>query len=120
MAETTTNRPAAAPADELDEILNYDADDDVFRDVDTNMNVPARETSAANVSAQKDNGAGLGIDEEIKVVKTRKPIPKLDEDRFVHTLLRNTDNLRKLMLEQTIVTSRYTKAQENCERATEI
>ena len=84
MATATTNRPAAAPVDELDEILNYDVDDDVFRDVDTNMNVPAGGKSAANQAARKDNGAGLGIDEEIKVVKTRKPIPKLDEDRFVH------------------------------------
>lgn len=83
MATATTNRPAAAPVDELDEILNYDVDDDVFCDVDTNMNVPAQGASAAKQSAQKDNGAGLGIDEEIKVVKTRKPIPKLDEDRFV-------------------------------------
>ena len=84
MVTATTNRPAAAPADELHEILNYDVDDDVFRDVDTNMNVPTKGASASNQPARKDNGAGLGIDEEIKVVQTRKPIPKLDEHRFVH------------------------------------
>ena len=81
MAATTANRAAAAPADD---IFDYNADlDDIFRDVDTNMNVPARSASNAPQSTPRGGGAGLGIDEEIKVAKARKPIPKLDEDRFV-------------------------------------
>ena len=96
MATTTTNRSADAPADELDDILNYDVDDDVFRDVDTNMDVPAQGKSASNQPAPRDNGAGLGIDEEIKVVKTRKPIPKLDEARFVPCSRKCINGLRKL------------------------
>lgn len=70
------------PVDELDDSLfDYDVRD-VFRDVDTNMDVPAVQKPATRADG-KENGAGLGIDEEIKVTKKRAPIPKLDENRFV-------------------------------------
>lgn len=69
------------PADDLDDLFDYDIGD-VFRDVDTNMDAPAREKPAVNVDG-KENGVRLGIDEEIKVVKKRAPIPKLDENRSV-------------------------------------
>ena len=69
------------PADDLDDLFDYDIGD-VFRDVDTNMNAPAREKPAVNADG-KDIGARLGIDEEIKVVKRRAPIPKLDENRSI-------------------------------------
>lgn len=100
MAPPTTNRPAAASTDELDDMFDYNVDiDDVFRDVDTNMNVPARAASVAPNPTQRNGGAGLGIDEEIKIVKARKPIPKLDEDRSVDpTAWQPHSRKRRLML----------------------
>lgn len=71
----------SAPTDDLDDLFDYDAGD-VFRDVDTNMDAPTRGKSATNPDGKK-NGASLGIDEEIKVIKKRAPIPKLDETRSV-------------------------------------
>lgn len=85
MAAATAGRPAAAaPADDMDDLFDYNVNlDDIFRDVDTNMNVPARATNAAPPPAGRANSVGLGIDEEIKVRKARQPIAKLDEDRYV-------------------------------------
>ena len=66
-------------ADDLDDLFDYDVGD-VFQDVDTNMDIPTREKTIARTEG-KENGAGLGIDEEIKVTKKRAPVPKLDENR---------------------------------------
>ena len=78
-AAATATRPANDGDDQFDQEL-----DDIFRDVDTNMNVPARGSAAAAPRAtERANSVGLGIDEEIKVRKARQPIAKLDEDRFV-------------------------------------
>ena len=66
-------------ADDLDDLFDYDVGD-VFRDVDTNMDMPTSEKTIARTEG-KENGAGLGIDEEIKVTKKRAPVPKLDENR---------------------------------------
>ena len=76
MAATNLGAPNVPPIDDLDDSLfDYDVGD-VFRDVDTNMDVSA-------VRAERmEDGAGLGIDEEIKMTKKRAPIPKLDENRF--------------------------------------
>ena len=87
MAAATAHRPAAPLADDLDDLFDYDVNvDDVFRDVDTNIHAPVRENTA--VSRPKDSATGntLGIDEEIKVVKKRVPVPKLDEGRYVNSL----------------------------------
>ena len=70
---------STAHADDLDDLFDYDVGD-VFRDVDTNMDIPTREKTIARTEG-KENGAGLGIDEEIKVTKKRAPVPKLDENR---------------------------------------
>ena len=70
---------APAPADDLDDLFDYDVGD-VFRDVDTNMDIPTSGKAIARTEG-KENGAGLGIDEEIKVTKKRAPVPKLDENR---------------------------------------
>ena len=74
--------PPVPAADHLDDLYNYDVGD-VFRDVNTNIDV-----SAQHQPAVKANGgehiAGLGIDEEIKVTKKRAPVPKLDENRSVY------------------------------------
>ena len=76
MAATNLGAPNVPPIDDLvDSLFDYDVGD-VFRDVDTNMDV-----SAARAE-RKEGGAGLGIDEEIKMTKKRAPIPKLDENRF--------------------------------------
>ncbi len=81
MAATDVGARNIPPVDDLDDSLfDYDVGD-VFRDVDTNMDVLAVQKSAAG-SDGKENGAGLGIDEEIKVTKKRAPVPKLDENRF--------------------------------------
>ncbi len=72
---------AAPPADDLDDLFDYGAGiDDVFRDVDTNMNVPPKPESRP-VKRGGETGMGLGIDEEIKVAKKRQPVAKLDETR---------------------------------------
>ena len=68
-----------AHADDLDDLFDYDVGD-VFRDVDTNMDISTSERTIARTEG-KENGAGLGIDEEIKVTKKRAPVPKLDENR---------------------------------------
>lgn len=82
MAATDVGVRNVPPVDDLDDSLfNYDVGD-VFRDVDTNMDVPAVQKPAARVDG-KDNGAGLGIDQEIKVTKKRALVPKLDENRLL-------------------------------------
>ena len=70
----------AIPRDDLDDLYNYDIDntDDVFRDFEANMDAPAQ----PKPSSAPKTGADLGIDSEVQVVKKRKPIAKLDEDRY--------------------------------------
>lgn len=81
MAATDVGAGKVLPVDDLDDSLfDYDVGD-VFRDVDANMDVSAVQKSAARAD-EKENGAALGIDEEIKVNKKRAPVPKLDENRF--------------------------------------
>ena len=73
----------ALPADDIDDLFDYDVNmDEVLRDVDPIMDAAAAPRPPAKASG-KENTTGLGIDEEIKVVKQRKPVPKLDEGRFV-------------------------------------
>lgn len=70
------------PGDALDDLLdNPTAERDVFRDVDTNMEIPMgkkKPTAAPMI----ESAFGLGIDEEVKISKTRKPVAKLDENRY--------------------------------------
>ncbi|KAL8800343.1 MAG: hypothetical protein Q9182_005237 [Xanthomendoza sp. 2 TL-2023] len=69
------------PADDLDNLFDYHVNlDDVFRDVDVNMDIPAGKQSAQ--PTPRDDGRELGIDEEVKITKKRQPVPKLDEDRW--------------------------------------
>jgi replication fork protection complex subunit Csm3/Swi3 len=79
MPAATTTSAAPAP-DDLDDLFNYDVDDDVFADLQPNMDAPPM---AAKNSSLARKAADLGIDEEIQVVKKRKPIAKLDENRCV-------------------------------------
>ncbi len=71
--------PPVPAVDDLDDLFGNDTDD-VFRDVDTNMNVPSQKKAAIRVDG-KQHTVGLGIDEEIKLSKKRAPVPKLDEER---------------------------------------
>ncbi len=72
---------AAAGPDEFDDLFNYDAGlDEAFRNAENALTAPV--VSEKNRKAGKTGtGAGLGIDEEIKVTRQRKPIAKLDETR---------------------------------------
>ncbi|KAL9122056.1 MAG: hypothetical protein Q9187_001392 [Circinaria calcarea] len=71
----------AIPRDDLDDLYNYDIDntDDVFREFEANMEAPVQSKPG---NAPKP-GADLGIDSEVQVVKKRKPIAKLDENRLL-------------------------------------
>ncbi len=76
------NVAASAEGDELDDLFNYDAGtNDVFRDVDTNMDVTTN-VDPPRGKDKSDTGVGLGIDEEIKVSRQRRPVAKLDEERY--------------------------------------
>lgn len=69
------------PGDALDRLLDHPSEErDVFRDVDTNMDVSARRKMPI-ASQAIDSAFGLGIDEEVKISKKRKPVAKLDENR---------------------------------------
>lgn len=81
MAATDIGTRNVPPVDDMDDSL-FDYDLDVFRDVDTNMDIRAMQKPAARAE-RNENGAGLGIDEEIKVTKRRAPVARLDENRFV-------------------------------------
>lgn len=66
----------APSEDELDAILNGIDDEELFDTSNIQPQIPTQDN-------RKTGGADLGLDEEIKVVKKRKPAPKLDEERFV-------------------------------------
>ena len=79
---------AAPPHDDLDDLFDYDVDlGDVFGEVDTNMDVPIIKTLSSKAGAI-ESSTGLGIDEEIKVAKPRRPAVKLDEPRCAELLFR--------------------------------
>jgi len=71
-----------AHRDELDEVLGYDAEmEEIFSGLHKSDNnerhEPARERVATLFEPEN-----LGIDEEIKITKKRKPIAKLDSSRY--------------------------------------
>lgn len=89
-------------ADVAAELLNYDvSDDDPFND---NPQRQARDDKAilsprgTKRKAADEDGNALGLDEEVKITKKRKPTVKLDEARydqwgpgFVEDAKRHTD-----------------------------
>lgn len=78
--------PLADPVDELDSLFNDgNGLDNAFKDVDTNMDIPEKSRARTRAETPKTN-AGLGIDEEIKIVRRRAPVAKLDENRYAHVL----------------------------------
>jgi replication fork protection complex subunit Csm3/Swi3 len=67
--------------DELDAILNGTLDGQDIFDI-SNVQAQTQEP-ASRPQKQRANESGLGIDEEIKIVKKRQPVPKLDESRLL-------------------------------------
>lgn len=116
MAQVSSGRSdaAAVPADDLDDLFNYDVNMDVvLRDVDPNMDAPVTPKLPAKTSG-KENAVGLGIDEEIKVVKQRRPIPKLDEPRCVTAAPTDCSKDCHLSVQQTSIPSGDSKAKATC------
>ena len=71
----------SAERDDLDDLFNYDVSmDDVFKDSNASDAAPKDQSELRRRNS--DNGAGLGLDEEIKITKRRQPIAKLDEARY--------------------------------------
>ena len=69
------------PHDELeDDLFNYNPNvGEPFRDAGANNTTAP--TSGNTVNVEEDRG--LGIDDEVKVRKPRRPVAKLDEDRLL-------------------------------------
>jgi replication fork protection complex subunit Csm3/Swi3 len=81
------------PEDELDAILNGTLDGQDIFDT-TNIQAQVQTSNSRKPTAD----SGLGIDEEIKIVKKRQPIPKLDEDRLLSD--QGIPRLRKITKER--------------------
>jgi hypothetical protein len=86
MATTQDNGGASydAPGG-LDDLFDYDVgiEDIMNGDLASQANHTASSNNQSRPEASKDSGAGLGIDEEVTVVKKRKPTVKFDETRWV-------------------------------------
>ena len=74
----------AIPRDDLDDLYNYNVDnaDDVFRDFNANLDAPVHNEQSETTRA-RNTGTDLGIDNEVQIVKQRKPVAKLDENKQV-------------------------------------
>lgn len=74
------NRDPGNAANDVGDLFDYDVPlDDIFQDA-------AAPTTANTTQKPPADGSGLGLDEEVKVTKSRAPIAKLDENRYVDTL----------------------------------
>ena len=82
---------AADPITEtaINELLSYDFsdNDDPFADKpakkrDDKTTLSPRGLKRAAGDDDKENFGGLGLDEEVKITKKKRPNPKLDEDRY--------------------------------------
>jgi hypothetical protein len=83
--ESRSRNTASQPTgNEIDDLFDYDPGiDDVFRDIDTNMDVPATtgKGDRSTGRAGTNNSAGLGIDEEVQITRKKRVNVKLDEKR---------------------------------------
>jgi replication fork protection complex subunit Csm3/Swi3 len=82
--------PDTKTRDTVTNLLNYgisDDDDDPFREIDTTLhepnNGPQGTKRKAAGSGGQENADTLGLDEEVKITKKRKPVAKLDEARLL-------------------------------------
>jgi replication fork protection complex subunit Csm3/Swi3 len=76
--------------DTVNSLLNYDVsdnDDDPFREIDTTLHELDKGPNGTKRKATgldgKENADALGIDEEVRITKKRKPVAKLDEARLL-------------------------------------
>lgn len=69
-------RPTVERDDDLDDIFNYDAGINATFD-------QQQDDANNNNTTQDQHDVPVNIDEEVKVTKKRKPVAKLDEDRYV-------------------------------------
>ncbi|KAL9615273.1 MAG: hypothetical protein Q9167_000244 [Letrouitia subvulpina] len=83
---------AESQADALDDLFDFD----VFQNVNTNEHAPDKE-QLASTAKDREATAGLGIDEEIKVARRRRPVAKLDEDRYLNSSRKIVANDESLM-----------------------
>ena len=69
----------------LDNLSDVDIDGgNLYQDVNVDMSIPLQvEESADAVLHHPKSLIDLGIDEEIKVKKARRPVPRLDDSRSV-------------------------------------
>lgn len=73
--------PLNAPAEDVGDLFDYDVPlDDILQDVPAPGQGAAPSTQTQRRAPA--DGAGLGVDEEVKVTKARAPVAKLDENRF--------------------------------------
>jgi replication fork protection complex subunit Csm3/Swi3 len=68
-------------SDDLEELFNYDMNMDDIINSGSQTNGMNGISEAKQDGETTDTAKALGIDEEIKVSKKRKPAPKLDETR---------------------------------------
>ena len=81
MAPLNAPRAPASPSfDDNDDLFNSADIDEIFQEVDTSTKIDIHATNPSKIDS-KASGATLGIDEEVKVTKKRKPIAKLDDAR---------------------------------------
>ncbi|KGM92627.1 hypothetical protein PABG_11446 [Paracoccidioides brasiliensis Pb03] len=69
----------------IDDLFDYDAGlDDILRETETSQPNASTNSASKIKNARTDSsGAGLGLDEEIKVAPKRRPVVKLDETRLL-------------------------------------
>ena len=82
MAPSTANATADRDND-LDPIFGVDVDDnDLFRDIDTNIQAPGNAATKRKAADLEDEDDVLGLSKEVNVKKQRQPIAKLNEARY--------------------------------------
>ncbi|KAL8790465.1 MAG: hypothetical protein Q9213_000617 [Squamulea squamosa] len=81
MAPVRPSKEPIPPAEDMDDIFDYTVDMDVFRNVDINMDAPNERQPTEFQS--KDSSNMLGLDEQVKVIRKRQPVAKLDEDKLL-------------------------------------
>jgi hypothetical protein len=72
-------------ADTAAELLNYDilSDNDPFADSPPSKSRDDKAVLSPRVTKRKSDGEDiLGLDEEVKITKKRKPTVKLDENKY--------------------------------------
>lgn len=86
---TDINNPTR---DTVDALFDETDEEDPFRDFDFDADTRTLQKRKADSDSDKENG-DLGVDEQIKITKKRKPTAKLDEDRYTSIALTPTTHL---------------------------